>query len=336
MRDCRDITAASTPPTIPLGLIATTSIARAASPSAVATSDIDERWCSQGRLVIGMTQIVEQSSLAVKSSRWENSSERIKSAGSLCQCDRLSKNTSYTIPASDSSALSMRPIFSWQWSTHCCIIVLRVGPVVTVNRKKSLQLKAHHRKAGFGLEVSLRLPRYFQRNINAALYFTQAKILSRTKLASHWEIECPRIIHRNADIMRCVENGSVDEIQRLLGTGKASPRDVTVDGTTVLHLASRTCNLELVRILILEGADLNARNEDDITPLHWAMARESNYDVARVLIENGADLANNTVDGRTPLHTLFNDTVEKILLRDDWVEKMTPDSQGMSIAHFLS
>lgn len=65
------------------------------------------------------------------------------------------------------------------------------------------------------------------------------------------------------------------------------------------------------------------------------MARKNNYDVTRILIENEADLASNTIDRRTSLYTLFNDIIEKILLRDDWVEKIIPDSQGMSITHFF-
>lgn len=68
--------------------------------------------------------------------------------------------------------------------------------------------------------------------------------------------------------MRCVKNGSVDEIQRLFETEKASSRDITVDDITVLHLAFKISNPKLIRLLIIKGADLNARNEDDVTSLH--------------------------------------------------------------------
>ncbi len=136
--------------------------------------------------------------------------------------------------------------------------------------------------------------------------------------------------------MRYVEEGSVDGVQRLLGAGRATPRDITIHGTTLLHSASKTSNLELIRLLIQAGGDVSAQDEDGETPLHWAMSRKGSYEVARLLIENGADLANNTVDMRTPLHTFFNDTVETVLLRDDWVEDTLPDSQGMSITHFLA
>ena len=106
--------------------------------------------------------------------------------------------------------------------------------------------------------------------------------------------------------------------------------------TTLLHFASNTSNLRLIRLLIQEGGDVNAQDEDGETPLHWAMATDGNYEVARLLIENGADLANNTVDESTPLHTYFNSTVAQVLLRNDWIEETLSNSQGMSIVHFLA
>ena len=94
--------------------------------------------------------------------------------------------------------------------------------------------------------------------------------------------------------------------------------------------------MELVRLLIQEGADVNAKDEDGESPLHGAMARGDNYNVARTLIENGADLSGKAVDGKTPLHNIFNDTISHVLMRDDWLENMLPDSEAMSIAHYLA
>lgn len=213
-----------------------------------------------------------------------------------------------------------------------------MGPAIVLNSngKQRAQSPAHYRKIGFGLGLSLNLSKHCRRRLDIALYLVQASFLSRMRLTFYWDIDCPRTIPRSAEIMRFVEEGSVDGVQRLLGAGRATPREITIHGITLLHLASKTSNLELIRLLIREGGDVNAQDEDGDTPLHWAMARKGNYDVARLLIENGADLANNTVDRRTPLHTFFNDTVKRVLLRDNWIEDMLPDSQGMSITHFLA
>ena len=225
-----------------------------------------------------------------------------------------------------------------RWRFLFCDFVFRMGPAIALNlsQKHGTQSLASYQKAGFGLGLTLNLWKRCRRRFDIALYLIQASSLSRIRLFWYWEFDCLRIIPRSAGIMRCVEAGSVDEVQRLFAARRATPRDTTIHGTTLLHVASVTGNAELIRLFIREGGDVNAQDEDGETPLHRAMARKGNYDVARLLIENGADLANNAIDGKTPLHTFFSDTVEKVLLRDDWIEETLPDSEGMSTTHFLA
>lgn len=162
MRDCRNITAASTPPTVPPGLVATISVTKAASSSAVAISDIDERLCSQGHLVMGVIRADEESSLSVSNSGWKTSTQRMDSAGSLRQCYRLSKVAFHNFPASYSSSSSMRPIFSQQWSTQCCSIVLRVGPVITLNKKRAFSDQLITKKPNLSLRYHLAFRNIFK------------------------------------------------------------------------------------------------------------------------------------------------------------------------------
>ncbi|KAL9121111.1 MAG: hypothetical protein Q9187_002335 [Circinaria calcarea] len=260
------------------------------------------------------------------------------SPGPLGHCAKSSDVAILGVPASFSPSSSIRVTFIQRWSFLFCDFALRLGPAImpNLNRKQQARFPPHYRQTGFGLGLSLSLSKLCRRRLDIALYLVQASFLSRVRLTFYWDIDCPRTIPRSAEIMRCVEEGSVEGVQRMLGAGRATSRDVTIHGTTLLHLASKTRNIELIRLLIQEGGDLNAQDGDGDTPLHWAMARKGNYDTVRLLIENGADLANNTVDGRTPLHTFFSDTVEKVLLRDDWIEVTFPDSQGMSITHFLA
>src|SRR5436190_1180810 len=58
---------------------------------------------------------------------------------------------------------------------------------------------------------------------------------------------------------------------------------------TPLHEAA-ACDIERVRQLLAEGADINARDEDGATPLHYAGA-ESATEIVRLLLEAGADLS---------------------------------------------
>jgi ankyrin repeat protein len=69
------------------------------------------------------------------------------------------------------------------------------------------------------------------------------------------------------------------------------------DKATPLHLAARFGTPELVLFFIQKGADVNARDESDFTPLHEAATAE----IAKVLIAHGADTTLKDGWGNTPL-----------------------------------
>ncbi|EAY13110.1 ankyrin repeat protein, putative [Trichomonas vaginalis G3] len=73
------------------------------------------------------------------------------------------------------------------------------------------------------------------------------------------------------------------------------------DEWTLLHHAARDNSKEFAEILISNGADINAKTEDGFTPLHYA-ARENRKEIAEILISNGADINDKDKDGWTPLH----------------------------------
>ncbi|MEM2790511.1 MAG: ankyrin repeat domain-containing protein, partial [Thermofilaceae archaeon] len=56
-----------------------------------------------------------------------------------------------------------------------------------------------------------------------------------------------------------------------------------------LHKAVFRGHLEVARFLVENGADVNARNIDGMTPLHLAVFR-GHLEVARFLVEKGADV----------------------------------------------
>lgn len=66
--------------------------------------------------------------------------------------------------------------------------------------------------------------------------------------------------------------------------------------------AAERGDLEAVRILLAEGADVNGTQGDGMTALHWA-AERGDPDMARVLISNGASVGPTTrIGSYTPLH----------------------------------
>ena len=76
------------------------------------------------------------------------------------------------------------------------------------------------------------------------------------------------------------------------------------DNETALHMAVRTGNCEMVRLLLNAGANVNAQDFSGATPLNMA-AFDGNTAVAHVLLESGADV--NIVgyrDKTTPLEVV--------------------------------
>ncbi len=101
---------------------------------------------------------------------------------------------------------------------------------------------------------------------------------------------------------QAVEWQEKPEITRLLLDAGASPdaRDAGL-GETALHLALAKQHPEAAKLLIVRGADVNARDRRGRTPLHIA-AEQGYADVAKMLLDRGALVdARTKDDGDTPL-----------------------------------
>lgn len=60
-------------------------------------------------------------------------------------------------------------------------------------------------------------------------------------------------------------------------------------------------NVDVVRILIENGADINIICDNGWSPIHFCVLWEM-FDIAKILIENGANINATDKSGRTPLH----------------------------------
>jgi ankyrin repeat protein len=74
-------------------------------------------------------------------------------------------------------------------------------------------------------------------------------------------------------------------------------------------------DLEKAKRLIEKGADINAKDNDGWTPLHYACGHNGNKAITSLLLENGANVdVKDYFNGWTPLHYARNEAIASLLL----------------------
>ena len=107
--------------------------------------------------------------------------------------------------------------------------------------------------------------------------------------------------HSNAKLLAAVKNRDVMEAKWAIENG-ADVNAANDNGVTPLYSAARNFRTEIAKLLIAAGADVNAKTENDNTPLHEAIsAFEFNHDIIDLLLANGADPHAMNKKGQTPL-----------------------------------
>jgi uncharacterized protein len=95
----------------------------------------------------------------------------------------------------------------------------------------------------------------------------------------------------SSSVMRILEMKSIDV------EAKQGGED---DGRTCLINAARNGHLDICRLLIHKGAQVNLKDSKGCTPLHWA-AKVGHIEIVRLLCDHGADVEAHDEDGRRPL-----------------------------------
>jgi ankyrin repeat protein len=108
--------------------------------------------------------------------------------------------------------------------------------------------------------------------------------------------------------MKACSRGDTFRIRDLFSNKEASPNDVTADNSTPMHLAIQSGNVEAVKLLIQQGADVNwTFGLYQTSPLAWALAQRK-IEIARLLVSHGASFDHVSAFGWSPLFYLWTDT----------------------------
>ena len=102
------------------------------------------------------------------------------------------------------------------------------------------------------------------------------------------------------DLLQAITSGDIEQVRLLISQG-ADIKTKNNLGQTPLHLACRIGNKTIVELLVKNGANVNAKNNPGGTPLNLA-CQGNNKDIVELLIDNGANINNKNNNGTTPLH----------------------------------
>jgi ankyrin repeat protein len=95
---------------------------------------------------------------------------------------------------------------------------------------------------------------------------------------------------------QAIRGNDLAALHTLIKSGGVNDKDKR--GTTPLHYAAAYGSTESVRVLLAAGADVNARNDFEATPLMWSAAEPEKV---RLLVAKGADVNAKSKMGRTAI-----------------------------------
>lgn len=121
-----------------------------------------------------------------------------------------------------------------------------------------------------------------------------------------------------SDMFEATAQGDLASVQAILEYHPESVSSRGLKGMTPLHMAAVRCHERVGRLLIDNGADVNATKGDGWTPLHHA-SQNGHEVMVRLLLDHGADLHVTSNTGQTALHVAaygVSDTTITMLLAE--------------------
>lgn len=98
-----------------------------------------------------------------------------------------------------------------------------------------------------------------------------------------------------------VKNGDLEIVKELLAGNPGLVRSKDDESTTLLHIAAFNHQRVIAELLLTDGAEVDARDKSNVTPLMAAAVTPGGADVMKLLLAKGADVNAKTQGGVTAL-----------------------------------
>jgi len=104
--------------------------------------------------------------------------------------------------------------------------------------------------------------------------------------------------YQSGGLLTAAKKGNTERLEELLALGVLpdDPKEQHGSGGSPLVWACGKGHLEVVRILLASGADVQAMAKNGITGLVWA-ASQGNLEICRLMLKAGADLTSKCATG---------------------------------------
>eukprot|EP01095_Lingulamoeba_sp_RSL-Kostka_P013373 TRINITY_DN552_c0_g3_i1.p1 TRINITY_DN552_c0_g3~~TRINITY_DN552_c0_g3_i1.p1 ORF type:complete len:346 (+),score=99.19 TRINITY_DN552_c0_g3_i1:363-1400(+) len=108
-------------------------------------------------------------------------------------------------------------------------------------------------------------------------------------------------ISTTGSLIQSARTGDEKTVRRLIDEGANVNQKIKGMKSTALHFACFYNHINIVRMLVEAGCEIDCVNSSGITPLHWTIDRGYSG-IAKYLIERGCTLTDHNKQGYTPLH----------------------------------
>ena len=137
------------------------------------------------------------------------------------------------------------------------------------------------------------------------------------------------------EMFTAVVQGNIEKVEQLVEADSTHALKKDARGFSPIHFAANFNQLEIIKLLIENGADINELGPFDRQPVHWAAATKS-IDVLKWLHKLGADLNCKDATNKTPLYLAVTrqqkENINYLLSQDVDIE--TTGRAGFELLYF--